>query len=91
MLNKLNNIGDELYQTWSDEQRHEEIRKLVKGYKNGLPVQILCQLSTSIAGSPSLAREHISDFLSLKERKKIVKKEGGSNDQLRALLEATLI
>ena len=91
MLDKLTNIGDDLYRTWSEEQRHEEIRKLVKGYKNGLSIQILCQLAASIAGSPSLASKHISDFLSLKERKKIIKKHGGSNDEFRALLEATLL
>jgi hypothetical protein len=87
----LDSIGDDVYRTWSEEQRREEIGKLVQGYQNGLPVQILCQLSTSIAGSPELAREHLSTFLSGKERKAIVKKESGSNKQLRALLQSTLL
>jgi hypothetical protein len=87
----LDSIGDDVYRTWSEEQRREEIGKLVQGYQNGLPVQILCQLSTSIAGSPELAREHLSAFLSGKERKAIVKKESGSNKQLRALLQSTLL
>jgi len=91
MLDKLNNIGDDVYQTWSDEQRREEIGKLVEGFKNGLPVQILCQLSTSIAGSSALAAGHISAFLPLKQRKAIVKKESGDNKALRALLESTLL
>ena len=91
MLDKLNNIGDEVYQTWSYEQRHDEIGKLVQGFKNGLPVQILCHLSASIAGSTSLAAEHIAAFLTLKERKSIVKKESGSNQALRDLLESTLL
>jgi len=91
MLDKLNNIGDEVYQTWSDEQRRDEIGKLVQGFRNGLPVQILCQLSTSIAGSSALASEHIAAFLTLKERKAIVKKESGGNKALRALLESTLL
>jgi len=91
MLDKLNNIGDEVYQTWSYEQRRDEIGNLVKGFKNGLPVQILCQLSTSIAGSSALACEHISAFLTLKERKAIVKKESGTNEQLRNLLTSTLL
>ena len=91
MLAKLNNIGDEVYQTWSDEQRRDEIGKLVQGFRNGLPVQILCQLSTSIAGSSALASEHIAAFLTLKERKAIVKKESGGNKALRALLESTLL
>jgi hypothetical protein len=91
MPDNINNIGDEVYQSWSDEQRREEIGKLVQGFKNGLPVQILCQLATSIAGSSALASEHLSAFLTLKERKSIIKKESGTNKQLRALLEATLL
>jgi hypothetical protein len=88
---KLNNLGDDLYRTWSDEQKREEIGKLVQGFKNGLPVQILCQLATSIAGTPEQASEHLGAFLSRKERKAIVKNESGSNKQLRDLLESTLL
>jgi hypothetical protein len=91
MLNKLNNIGDEVYQSWSYEQRRDEIGKLVQGYKNGLPVQILCQLATSIAGSPELASEHLGALMSKKERKAIIKNEAGSNSQLRSLLQSTLL
>ena len=91
MLDKLNNIGDEVYQTWSYEQRHDEIGKLVQGFKSGLPVQILCHLAASIAGSTPLAAKHIAAFLTLKERKSIVKKESGSNQALRDLLESTLL
>jgi hypothetical protein len=91
MLDKLNSMGDELYRTWSYEQCHDEIGKLVQGYKNGLPVQILCQLATSIAGSSALASEHISAFLSVKERKAIIKKEAGTNTELLKLLQATLL
>lgn len=87
----LDNIGDEVYRAWSEEQRRQEIGNLVQGYKNGLPVQILCQLATSISGSPALACGHISAFLKLQERKAIIKKESGSNKELRALLESTLL
>jgi hypothetical protein len=87
----LNNIGEDVYKTWSEEQRRMEIGLLVQGYKNGLPVQILCQLATSIAGSSELACGHLSSFMPLKERKAIVKKESGSNEELRALLQSTLI
>ncbi|HBG08204.1 MAG: hypothetical protein A2075_05395 [Geobacteraceae bacterium GWC2_58_44] len=90
-LNNLDNIGDDVYRTWSHEQCQDEIGKLVQGYKNGLPVQILCQLATSIAGTSSLAGEHISAFLTLKERKAIIKKESGGNKELRNLLESTLL
>lgn len=91
MLDKLNNIGDDLYQTWNDDQRRAEIGKLVQGFRNGLPVQILCQLATSIAGSPELASEHISAFMSRKERKNIVNVEAGNNRELRKLLQSTLL
>ena len=91
MLDKLSNIGDEVYQTWSDDQRRQEIGNLVKGFKNGLPVQILCQMATAIAGSSVLASEHLATFLTLKERKAIIKRESGTNQELRALLEATLL
>ena len=91
MIDKLTNIGDETYQSWTDEQRHQEIGNLVQGFKNGLPVQILCQLATSIAGSPAAASEHLSAFMTLEERKAIVKKESGSSKALRSLLKATLL
>jgi hypothetical protein len=91
MLDRLNNIGDEVYQSWSDDQRRAEIGKLVQGFRNGLPIQILCQLATSIAGTPELASEHISAFMSRKERKSIIKEEAGNNRELRALLQATLL
>ena len=91
MLDKLSNIGDEVYQTWTEEQRRQEIGNLVQGFKNGLPVQILCQMATAIAGSSALASENIAAFLSLKERKAIIKKESGTNAELRKLLETTLL
>jgi hypothetical protein len=87
----LDSIGDDVYRTWSHEQCREEIGKLVQGFKNGLPVQILCQLATSIAGSSESACEHLSAFMTLKERKAIVKRESGSNKQLRTLLQSTLL
>jgi hypothetical protein len=91
MLDNIDNIGDEVYRSWTDEQRREEIGKLVQGFKNGLPIQILCQLATSIAGSSALASGHISAFLTLPERKAIIKKESASSKELRTLLKATLL
>lgn len=93
MLNQishqLNNMGDELYRSWSREKRQEEIGKLVEGYKNGLPVQIMCQLSVSIAGGASQAKEHLAAFLTRRERKEIIR-NAGPDQALRSLLEATL-
>jgi len=89
--NNIENIGDDVYRSWTDEQRRFEIGNLVQGFKNGLPIQILCQMATSIAGSPALASEHIAAFIPLDERKALVKKESGSNRELRSLLKATLL
>lgn len=91
MLDQMSNMGDDVYRTWSDEKRREEIGKLVQGFKNGLPVQILCQLSISIAGSSADAAGHLASFLSRRERKAIVNREAGSNKLLRELLESTLL
>lgn len=92
MLDNLNNIGDDVYRSWSEEQRREEIGKLVQGFNNGLPVQILCQLATSIAGSRKLAAGHLAAFLTLPERKAIFKKESdGASNELRSLLKGTLL
>lgn len=91
MLNQMNDIGEDLYRSWSYQQCQDEIGKLVDGYRNGLPVQILCHLATTIAGSQALAQEHLAKFLTNKERKAMVRKESGSNRALRDLLEATLL
>ena len=90
-LDNLNNIGDDVYRSWSEDQRRDEIGKLVQGYRNGLPLPILCQLATSIAGSPELAKEHLGALMSRKERKAIVKAESGGSKELLALLKATLV
>lgn len=91
MLDQLNNIGDDVYRTWSYEKRREEIGKLVQGYRNGLPVQILCQLSASIAGSTADAAHHLAALIPRRERKAIVNREAGDNKILRQLLESTLL
>jgi len=92
MLNNLNNIGDDVYRSWSEEQRRQEIGNLVQGFKNGLPAQILCQLSISIAGGRKEAAGHLASLLSLEERKAIVRQESaGANSELRSLLKGTLL
>ena len=68
----INDVGAEIYQSWSYEQRREEIDKLVLGYRNGLPVEFLCMMATSIAGSEPLAREHLTALIPPDERQSIV-------------------
>ena len=78
MLNQNSDLGASLFKTWTDEQRHEEIGKLVTGYRNGVPLGILCKMAETIAGSPELAREHLMALMSLEERQAAIEKESDS-------------
>ncbi|WP_279384289.1 hypothetical protein [Geotalea toluenoxydans] len=40
----IENIGADIYRSWTDEKRREEIGKLIEGYRNGLPLPILCTM-----------------------------------------------
>lgn len=65
----LQDIGGEVYQTWSDQQKREEIGKLVQGYQSGLSLTILCMMAAAIAGTPAKAKKHLKALMTLKERK----------------------
>lgn len=79
MLNMLNNdFGASLFKTWTDEQRREEIGKLVEGYRGGVPVGILCKMAETIAGSQELAKEHLASFMTHAERQAAFDKESSS-------------
>jgi hypothetical protein len=71
-------LGASLYKTWSDEQRHEEISRLVAGYRNGLPVGILCKMAETIAGGRDAARELLASFMTPAERQAAVEREVGA-------------
>ena len=58
-------LGESVYKTWSNTQRREEIAKLVDGYRNGLPIGILCKMSEAIAGSRKQARKHLHELLTI--------------------------
>lgn len=75
-------LGEEIYTTWSDEQRREEIGKLVEGYRAGLPVGILCKMSEAIAGSQEHARIFLQELLTDEERQAAVSSETGGMQQL---------
>lgn len=77
-------LGASMFKNWNEEQQHEEIGKLVAGYRNGVPVGILCKMAETIAGSREKAREHLAFFLSVEERQAAVANEQGG---MRALLE----
>ena len=75
-------LGAALFKTWSEEQQREEIGRLVKGYRKGVPLGILCKMAETISGSRDKAREHLAHFMPLKERKRAVAKETGGMREL---------
>ena len=77
-----NDLGAAVFRTWSEEQHREEIGKLVKGYRKGVPLGVLCKMAETIAGSRDKAKEHLAHFMPLKERRRAVAKETGGMRQL---------
>lgn len=68
MLGGANDLGASLFKTWSEEQRSDEIAKLVAGYRNGVPVGILLKMSETVAGSKKNAKKYLKQFLTAEER-----------------------
>lgn len=81
-------LGASMFKEWSEEQQLEEISKLVSGYRNGVPVGILCKMAETISGSQEKAREHLARFLSPEERQLAIEKEQGG---MRILVESFLL
>lgn len=77
-------LGASLFATWTDEQRRDEIGKLVEGYRAGVPIGILCKMAETIAGNREAARLFISEFMTPSERKAAVEKETGAIRQVAA-------
>jgi len=77
MFSQNTDLGESLYKTWSDKEKRDEIAKLVVGYRNGLPVGILCKMSESIAGSQKRARKHLHALMTPVERQAAIDKETG--------------
>lgn len=77
MFPQNNDLGASLYKTWSDKEKREEIARLVEGYRNGLPVGILCKMVETIAGSQKRARKHLHALMTPAERQAAIDKESG--------------
>jgi hypothetical protein len=88
MFDTNSDLGAALFTSWTEEQRRDEIGRLVEGYRNGVPVGILCKMAETIAGSPEQAREHLAAFMSLEERQAAVAQETAA---MRLLLEPILL
>lgn len=78
MLDTTNDLGAALYKTWTEQQRCDEIEKLVTGYHNGIPIGILCKMSETIAGNRKKARKYLKQFMSSAERKTAVETATGA-------------
>ena len=64
MFGDNSDLGAALFKTWTEKQRSDEIEKLVNGYRNGVPIGILCKMSETIAGSKKKAKKYLKQFLS---------------------------
>lgn len=78
MLDTTNDLGASLYKTWTEQQRRDEIEKLVIGYRNGVPIGILCKMSETIAGNRKKARKFLQQFMDATERKAAVEGATGA-------------
>ncbi len=79
---KNDDLGASLYRTWSNTQRRDEIARLVEGYRNGVPIGILCKLTEAIAGSRRRGRKYLQEMLTPEERQAALEKETGGLQML---------
>lgn len=86
--NQNQDLGAELFKTWTDERRQEEVLKLVQGFRAGLPVGILCKMVETIVGGQAEARTCLLELLTAEERQAAVAGEVGG---MKPLLESYLI
>ncbi|GAM09288.1 hypothetical protein OR1_01563 [Geobacter sp. OR-1] len=82
MFFQNNDLGAAEFSTWTEKRKSEEIAKLVEGYRNGLPVGILCKMTETIAGNRKKARRHLKHLLSQDERNAAAAKETGGMLQI---------
>lgn len=73
MFANNDDLGAALFKTWTEKQRSDELEKLVQGYRNGVPLGILCKMAETIAGDKKKAKKYLKQFMSETERKAAVK------------------
>lgn len=86
----LNNIGAELYATWSEEQKRTEIEKLVQAYRSGLPISIVCMTAEAIAGGRGDAKRHLTAIMGLADRLEAISSAEGEKKDIRRLVRSLL-
>lgn len=75
-------LGEAIFKEWTDEQRREEIGRLVAGFRAGLPIGIVCNMAGKIAGGEVQARRYLLSFMSLEERRSAAATENGAVKEL---------
>lgn len=75
-------LGASLFKTWSKSQQQEEITKLVEGYRNGLPIGVLCKMAETICGSRRQAAKYLRKMLTAEERRNAIAGETGGMHQI---------
>ena len=78
MLNDNNDLGAALFKTWTEKERSNEIEKLVQGFRNGVPIGVLCKMVETIAGSKKGAKKYLKQFMTADERKEAIESESGA-------------
>lgn len=87
MLGNHDDLGAAVFKTWTEKQRYDEIAKLVAGFRNGVPVGILCKMTETIAGDKKKAKKYLKEMLTAAERKAAVASAtGGMVPVVKALL-----
>jgi hypothetical protein len=78
MLSDNTDLGAALFKTWTEKQRGDEIEKLVQGFRNGVPIGILCKMSETVAGDKKKAKKYLKQFMSAAERTAAVESATGA-------------
>jgi hypothetical protein len=82
MLSDNNDLGAALFKTWTEKQRCDEIEKLVQGFRNGVPIGILCKMSETVAGDRKKAKKYLKQFMNAAERKAAIESATGAMSPL---------
>lgn len=75
-------LGEALFRSWSDEQKRDEIGRLVEGFRAGVPIGIVCNMAEKIAGGEQQAREYLRSFMPPEERQGAIDRESGAMQAL---------
>ena len=88
MFDTNSDLGAALYKTWTEQQRFDEISRLVEGFRNGIPVGILCKMAETIAGDRKKAKKVLKQLLTPAERQSAVRAaEGGMLPLVKSFME----